>query len=79
MKVVGDSSSIEELRSVLESQKREAWATAELWKQKFLANSQSSSLSTSKPATAVGGAFDDRELTSLRSQVNTLNQEVRRL
>lgn len=75
IRVVGDSPSTEELRSVLESQVREAWATAELWKQRFLDKSQTPS--ATKPSTAT--LLEDREVTALRSQVASLTQEVKRL
>lgn len=79
-RAAGNTTNIDELRNVLESQVREAWATAELWKQKFIANSQTLTQSQSiisKPATSSN--YDDRELSSLRNQVASLTQEVKRL
>jgi hypothetical protein len=73
MRVVGASASTEEVRNVLESQLREAWVTAEHWKQKFLSGSQG----PSDAKTVV--VSDDRELASLRSQVSSLKLEVKRL
>lgn len=76
VRVVGERGAVEvqEVRNLLESQVREAWATAELWKQKFLGKGQESTV-----VTKTTPVYDDRELTSLRNQVATLSQQVRTL